>query len=144
MWALDSVTDPNPAISDTGELRCLALNVYWEARSEPTEGKRAVAHLTLNRVEASAFPDSICDVVGDGANAGTNWCQFSWMCDGRGDTPSDEVAWTDAKRHAQAAITGRSSDPTDGALYFHLTSVNPKWASRLQRVGRIGEHLFYK
>ncbi|MGZ9034938.1 MAG: hypothetical protein ACXW25_11110, partial [Rhodospirillales bacterium] len=42
------------------ELRCLALNVYWEARSESALGRLAVAAVTLNRVAHRDFPGTIC------------------------------------------------------------------------------------
>ena len=36
----------------TRQLECLANNIYWEAASEPFEGKVAVAQVTMNRVES--------------------------------------------------------------------------------------------
>ena len=44
-------------------LTCIALNVYYEARSEPLEGQYAVAHVVLNRVASPRFPDDACTVV---------------------------------------------------------------------------------
>src|SRR5690606_5855804 len=41
------------------ELSCLARNIYFEARSEPLEGKLAVAHVVMNRVASKYFPDSV-------------------------------------------------------------------------------------
>jgi len=34
----------------TQQLECLTRNIYWEAASEPFEGKVAVAQVTMNRV----------------------------------------------------------------------------------------------
>ena len=59
-------------------LQCLALNVYWEARSEPMQGQLAVAAVTLNRVNDPRFPDDICDVVRQGGEVRKHRCQFSW------------------------------------------------------------------
>jgi Cell Wall Hydrolase len=42
---------------------CLARNIYYEAGSEPEEGKAAVGIVTINRVKDSRFGRSICDVV---------------------------------------------------------------------------------
>src|SRR5688572_22282571 len=47
----------------TLELRCLAENIYFEARGEPLKGQYAVAEVTLNRMVSPFFPDSECDVV---------------------------------------------------------------------------------
>ena len=45
------------------ETHCLATNIYFEARGESLEGKKAVAFVTLNRVESESFPNDICSVV---------------------------------------------------------------------------------
>ena len=36
-------------------LMCLALNIYFEARSEPIEGQIAIAEVTLNRVASANY-----------------------------------------------------------------------------------------
>ena len=53
------------------ELRCLALNIHFEARGESDQGKIAVAVVTLNRVKSKRFPSTICGVV-------KQKNQFSW------------------------------------------------------------------
>ena len=47
----------------TRELECLTRNIYWEAASEPFEGKVAVTQVTMNRVESGRFAGSVCGVV---------------------------------------------------------------------------------
>ena len=47
----------------TKELDCLTRNIYWEAASEPFEGKVGVAQVTLNRMESGKFANSVCGVV---------------------------------------------------------------------------------
>jgi spore germination cell wall hydrolase CwlJ-like protein len=42
---------------------CLARNIYYEAGSEPEEGKAAVGIVTINRVKDGRFAKTICDVV---------------------------------------------------------------------------------
>ena len=59
------------------EIDCLALNIYREAGIEKTEGKIAVALVTMNRLKNDAFPSSICKVV---KQKTTKVCQFSWVC----------------------------------------------------------------
>ena len=41
------------------QLDCLTRNIYWEAASEPFEGKVAVAQVTMNRVQDGRFGDSV-------------------------------------------------------------------------------------
>lgn len=114
-------------------LICLALNVYYEANTEPVKGKYAVAHVTMNRVKESG--DSVCGVVYKPS-------QFSWTLKsqpapyGRG--------WVDAKNIAREVLEGESKDPTCGSTFFHSTSVRPLWAKTLKKVRKIGLHIFYK
>lgn len=123
------------------DLRCLALNIYWEARAGDGIAQQAVAAVTLNRVRDPAFPRTVCAVVRQGgASIG---CQFSWACDGRNDTPSDAIKWEQAKRIATRGMDLLRDDPTSGALYFHSTRVRPRWAGKLRMTARIGGNVFY-
>ena len=124
-------------------LRCLALNVYHEARSESKTGQVAVAAVTLNRVKSTVFPNSVCKVVKQGGQQ-RNRCQFSWWCDGKRDHPTEPMAWQEAQQVARLALQGATEDPTDGALYYHADYVKPRWARKLEHTARIGNHLFYR
>jgi len=120
------------------DLSCLALNVYHEARNQPLEGQLAVAHVTLNRLEASRPGTSICEVVFKGRD-------FSWTSDPEKLTssPTDATAWTVAKWVARMAVAKRDADPVRGSTYFHASTVAPRWARGLVRVTKIGDHIFY-
>ncbi len=135
--------EDRPVVAFDDELECLALNVYWEARSEDERGQKAIAHLTLNRVDSPDFPDSVCAVVKQG-RGGRHRCQFSWYCDGLHDRPANPDAWETAVEVAKTAHRARVNDPTKGALYFHLRRVKPKWARSMTRTVEIGDHFFYK
>ena len=126
------------------EFECLALNVYFESRGEPLAGQYAVAAVTLNRVVHPAFPDSICQVVMQGAELGQNKCQFSWVCDRHGDRPRAKAAWEMAKHVAFKTLFLDRPDPTAGAIYFHATWVRPNWSQEMLKVGHIGGHVFYR
>lgn len=130
--------------SNPKQLRCLALNIYWEGRSESRSGRLAIAHVTLNRVDDPAFPNTICEVVHDGGEVPRGRCQFSWWCDGMNDTPKDADAWEDALDIAREVAVLNAPDPTNGALFFHHRSVSPHWSAKLGEVFRIGDHIFYK
>lgn len=153
----DSLSEPHKTLfSSTGnfithemsetesrELRCLALNVYWEARSEPIAGQFAVAAVTLNRAEDPRFPQDVCEVVRDGGEAQRHRCQFSWWCDGKQDTPLEKRAWNRAMMVARLVYAGAVSDPTNGALWYHADYVEPTWAKVKSATARIGRHIFY-
>ena len=65
------------------QLDCLTRNIYWEAATEPFEGKVAVAQVTINRVASGRFAPDICGVVYQkNVIYDRVICQFSWFCDG--------------------------------------------------------------
>ena len=124
---------------------CVALNVYFEARSEEFLGKVAVGSVVMNRVESPIFPDNACDVVYQAEYLG-QWpkrhrCQFSWFCDGLADIPRETEEWAEAVTIATWVHGIGLPDITGGALWYHSNDVSPKWATTdyLQ----IGSHKFY-
>jgi N-acetylmuramoyl-L-alanine amidase len=121
---------------------CLALALYWEARTEGRDGMLAVASVILNRVAHPAFPSSVCAVVRQGGEEPP--CQFSWWCDGKSDRPSDAQAWSLAQRLARAALAKPPPDQTRGALFFHNTSIATPWLRKRTRTAQIGRHIFYR
>ncbi|MGH8549587.1 MAG: cell wall hydrolase [Methylococcales bacterium] len=128
----------------TEDLECLALNIYFEARSEPVLGRRAVGHVVMNRVNHRGFPDSICDVVRQGGSRTPKQCQFSWWCDGLPDKPYNRALWLKSLKLAVEIYAGRSKDPTGGALWYHADYTNPHWSRTFQRGPKIGHHIFYR
>lgn len=51
-----------PFLSDK-DIECMARNIFYEAGSEPTEGKIAVGVVTLNRTQDGRFGKTVCEVV---------------------------------------------------------------------------------
>lgn len=122
---------------------CLTAAIYYEARSEPLDGQRAVAQVVLNRVRDRAFPRSVCGVVYQGSERSTG-CQFSFTCDGSMDRPRNPDAWERSRAVAAAALAGSVFPAIGSATHYHANYVTPWWASSLVRVGTIGSHLFYR
>lgn len=137
--------------ASASEQHCLALNIYHEARGESEEAQLAVAHVTLNRVASSRFPDSVCGVVKQAKrdSAGKiirHRCQFSWFCDGQSDTPKEAQAWHRAQRLASTAIRWYAvgEDFSLGATHYHADYVRPYWADAFEHVLTLDKHLFYR
>jgi len=122
---------------------CLTAAIYYEARSEPLDGQRAVAQVVLNRVRDRAFPRSVCGVVYQGSGRSTG-CQFSFTCDGSMNRPRDPSAWERSRGVAAAALAGAVYAPVGTATHYHASYMLPWWASSLVRVGAVGSHLFYR
>lgn len=124
------------------ELRCLARNIYFEARSEAVEGMRAVGHVVMNRVASERFPDTVCEVVHQGGTR-RHRCQFSWWCDGRKEVIAEGHAWEDSREIATLVFWGLSPDITGGALWYHADYVKPSWRKAFEEGPTIGHHVFY-
>lgn len=122
------------------EQYCLALAMYWEARGEGRPGMIAVGWTVLNRVRASHFPATPCEVVYQGGEQPP--CQFSFWCDGRSDRPRDQSSWRSALIVAAHLLTKPPTDPTAGALYYHSTTIRPPW--KRVRTAQVGRHVFYR
>ena len=133
------------------EYHCLASNIYWEARNQPLKGKIAVAQVTLNRVESSSYPDTICSVVTQtryypSGGIDLHSCQFSWYCDGLKDEPVETwgFSYEESFDLAVKFLQERPTDFTEGSTHYHNTKVNPFWTASLEEVIQIEEHIFYK
>lgn len=137
-----STSSPNKAVAASLEVeqRCLALNLYWEARGEDRSGMIAVGWVVLNRMRSPHFPSTPCGVVYQGGERPP--CEFSWWCDGKSDRPGDQRSWQRALIAAADLLVKPPPDPTGGALYYHSTSIRRPW-SRVRTV-QIGRHVFYR
>ena len=145
--AVDSAV-MDAALDDAAEQNCLAEAIYYEARSEPMRGQKAVAEVIHNRVDSRFYPNSICEVVYQGQSRalaqGKKNCQFSFTCDGSLQrwTPVGEL-WDQAQQIAAVSLEGALTERTRGATHYHTTYVRPGWSRRLKRVTQIGKHRFY-
>ncbi|WP_182085873.1 cell wall hydrolase [Aureimonas sp. ME7] len=134
-----------PASSFTEkEQTCLANGIYFEARGETEQGQAAVAQVILNRVRNPAYPKTICGVVYQNKEW-RNRCQFSFACDGIKDVIWNKRAYGTARRIAGEVTRGETWIPEVGsATHYHATYVKPRWAATMQRVDKIGYHIFYR
>jgi len=124
--------------SDPGsrELECLAVGIYYEAKSESLKGQLAVGHVIANRAESGRFPSSYCGVLFQRS-------QFSFIR-GRSlpSVPRASQDWLDAVAIAKIVDQELQPSPMGKALFFHARRVSPGW--RLTRVGTLGNHVFYR
>lgn len=149
------------------EVQCLAINIYHEARSEPTVGMASVADVVINRVKSVAFPNNVCDVIKQGP-VRESWrtsrypalpdvmriyypvrgeCHFSWWCDGRSDEPTEVDSWARALDIATMVLNDdKFLGITDGADHYFANWIDeePQWAQHMVFVGNIGNHKFYR
>jgi spore germination cell wall hydrolase CwlJ-like protein len=128
----------------TRQLECLARNIYWEAASEPFEGKVAVAQVTMNRVASGKFADSVCGVVYQkNVFYEKVVCQFSWYCEGTHRQKAvHPTLWKESQEVAKLVLLeGFRLPGMKQALYYHADYVNPRWGK--PKIDQIGRHIFY-
>ena len=137
--SLSALVAANSVGADLDEQgKCLATAVYFESMGEPLEGQLAVAEVVMNRARSGRYPASWCGVVKQKA-------QFSFVRAGRFPRIN---AGCEAWRRAQAitriaALRLTSTLPSD-VLWYHADYVAPSWKRNLQRVEKIGAHVFYR
>jgi len=131
------------------DVTCLAANMYFEARNQPSSGSIAVSHVVLNRVADGRYPDTICDVIKQNRSTFYSRCQFSWYCDGVSDWPSDEHDYELAVMYAHAILSGYKKVDIGNATLYHACSgnnaVKPDWDwSKVVLTAKIYDHCFYE
>ena len=118
-------------------LDCLARNVYYEARGEPSAGQYAVAEVTMNRKASPRYPKTVCEVVYQ--KEAFSWTELRVL------EPPTGAAWVRAVQVAEDVYYQRRPRTLQSnVLHFHATYVRPDWSTEKQRVARIGKHVFYR
>jgi len=140
-------------VVDKKQLQCLADNIYFEARGEPTEGKAAVARVVLNRV-SHGFAPTPCQVVyqttkvqqtnEDDETFWVKLCQFSWVCEGKKNPNRNSNSYQKSLQiaHDVLAYDAYKDVIPRTVLFFHNTSFTNNYPHKV--VARIGNHIFYE
>lgn len=144
---------PNPAArpfhlagSESDQQRaiaCLAAAEVYEA-GDDTTGEKAIAQVVLNRLRHPAFPKTVCGVVFQGSDRSTG-CQFTFTCDGALDRwKPTAAAWARARDVAEKALNGAVDKTIGYATHYHTDWVVPYWSASLDKIARVGTHLFFR
>jgi len=140
MWELPQTAatpEPVQVKIPQRDLKCLAENIYHEARGEGINGMLAVANVTLNRVATTGFPSTVCGVV-------YQPYQFSWTLIRDQIGIYEKAAYEQSLAIAKYALT-TAEDITGGALFFHsITIKRPKWTKGYEEALVLNNHIFYK
>jgi N-acetylmuramoyl-L-alanine amidase len=112
------------------DIQLIANAVYGESRGEPYEGQVAVAAVILNRIDSSAFPNTVAGVIFEpGA--------FTAVADGQ--------IWLTPNERAKEAVLDAINgwDPSSSALYyFNPVTATSKWIWSRPQIKKIGKHIF--
>jgi spore germination cell wall hydrolase CwlJ-like protein len=131
--------------ASSADVRCLADNIYHEARNQTDKGQLGVAFVTIKRSTDPSFPPTICKVVHSKA-------AFSWTLKDKekpkvkpsvGAKAVEQQALLKAHIIAREALSNPALNPVGNAEFYHHKSVKPKWAKQMQVAAVIGPHIFY-
>ena len=132
--------------AEMSDLSLMALCCYREARGEPFDGKRGVCHVIQNRANKPGWwGTSVKEVV-------LKPFQFSSFNSNDPNSiiwPMDNnPAWTQCLSAASAVLMGDDPDLTDGAMFYHDSSISfPKaWGKEENYVKTlvVGKLSFYR
>jgi spore germination cell wall hydrolase CwlJ-like protein len=142
LYNLPEISMPTLKKIDMKQLACMARNIYYEAGAEVISGQAAVARVVLNRVN-HGFAETPCKVIYQKTTINENVvCQFSWVCEGKGDPNPASARYKQAEYVAYQTMMGMYKDVVPKTtLFFHSIHVDPAWPYK--QVARIGNHIFY-
>lgn len=141
------------------ELTCLAQNILGESLGESRKGKALVAETTLNRVDSSRYPDTICEVVKQ-----RKWVkrkkryvyQFSAFDPRDPNYTKIAVAFSGMnERYAKAVeeayvvaaevMVSKKRTLPKNVTHYHASTMKkyPFWADKKKRYIKKGNHIFY-
>ncbi len=139
-------------IVDPKQLACMAKNIFYEANGEPIQGQAAVARVVMNRIQ-HGFGSNPCNVIyqatyvekqnDDGETYKLKLCQFSWVCENKGEPNKNNPGYVQAKEIAYDVLANDAYHDVipKSTLFFHNTTVEPNWP--YNQAKKIGNHIFY-
>lgn len=136
---------PGIQIESQPEAVLLAITLWGEARNQGPLGMLAVAHVIMNRAADVSVRSVILKPL-----------QFS--CLNHNDPNRGKLldayklepeAWGQASAVSELVLSGRTKDPTDGAVNYltknlYNSSGAPEWAKNMKVTAEIGAHVFGK
>lgn len=124
------------------DISIAARTIWSEARGEPEEGQKAVAHVLINRLKSQRWSRTLAGVC-------LFRLQFScWNQDDVNrlkmvDLPETDESLVKFKGFIKDAQS--QEDIIDGAMFYYSVSIPPPtWVKDMIMTKQIGNHKFYK
>lgn len=114
------------------DIACLEAVVYNETRGNRAQGALLVGATVINRTNNKNYPNTICGVAYQRA-------QF---------TNIQKVKPQHINEQTRSVVREIIQKYYNGTLntvvmYFHNTTVIPRWSHKKKRIARVGAHIFY-
>lgn len=136
------------------ERSALALTLWGEARSEPIEGKVAVASVIRNRLELGRWGhlyEAVCHAPKQFScwNSGTDANYLALVAlTVRVDAGEliEDMAYRECHWIAEGCLSGAMQDRVHGASHYHVAAMHPRpaWAFDKTPICVISAHAFYR
>jgi len=138
-------------VVDPKQLACMAKNIFYEAGNESIIGQAAVARVVMNRIShgfaktpcAVVYQSQVVEKIIDDEPTKVKLCQFSWVCEGKGEPNTNSQRYKLAQQVAYDVMANDAYNDVvpKSALFFHNLNVDPLWPYK--QVAKIGNHIFY-
>lgn len=125
------------------DLQIAARTLWAEARGEPEDGQRAVAHVIVNRLRSNRWGPTLASVcVWD--RQFSSWNNTDPNRTMLVSLSENDPAVVTFGRYVEEALSRVDPDPTQGALNYYAISIpEPAWAAG-KSFTQIGNHRFVR
>ena len=124
---------PTLSTPSASAVDCMARAMYFESNRSSRDGMIAVGSVVMNRVRSDAFPDTVCDVVGQ-KNQFAPGVMTKRMVDSGAPL---------ARASAQAVLRGERHPKIANAQFFHAAWYNASY-NNMHYVLTTGGNAFYE
>jgi len=128
---------------DKALVKLLAKTIWGEARNQGDIGMEAVCHVILNRVGQRETWSTVEQVVLSPKQFSV-WNEYDVNYGKLREDISHKKEFKKALQIAQKCLYDDGEDITNGSNHYHAKRVQPAWASKMDKIITIGDHIFYK
>ena len=121
----------------SSDLDILSRTIWGEARGESYKGKKAVAHVILNRAKKNGSISAVCLA----RKQFSAWNKSDPNYEKLLNIGLSDKTYRQCMRAALEAVDER--DFTLGSRHYHTRAVHPDWSGGHTPVLRLGAHLFF-
>ena len=131
--------EPEASLATQAEIKCLADNIYHEARGEPLKGQLMVGQTVINRAKDSRWKPTVCGVVYQPK-------QFSWTIEKPHPSITNKEAYKSIYKLSKMLIKDKDHLDPSGVNHYLRCDWRDKvsWWKGMEFVGQVGDHCFYK
>jgi len=122
---------PLKALSKS-DIACLEAVIYNETRGNKAQGAILVGATVFNRANSKYYPNSICGVAYQKAQ----FTNINRIKPQHINEQTKSVVQEIIERYQNGTLNRT-------VMYFHNTTVKPKWSYKKKRVAKVGAHIFY-